>query len=172
MKPSENIKINMPVDQEESMLNNPESVSENPAEGREAVRDDLVDTPARQAVKSILFVDDEEPVRRLFKEALEKFGYRVRLAANGNEAIALFQKKPADLIITDIFMPEKDGHTLILEIKQDFPNAHIFAITGKQFFDTQMELDIAKTLGAIRVFTKPCKLSQILAAIKELSVPA
>jgi len=67
-------------------------------------------------------------------------------------------------------MPEKDGHTLILEVKQDFPDTPIFAITGKKFFDTQMELDIAKTLGAIKVFTKPCKLSQLLASIRELSV--
>ena len=106
----------------------------------------------------------------MFKEALEKFGYQVRLATNGNEAIALFCEDPPDLMITDIFMPEKDGHTLILEVKRDFPNVHIFAITGKNFFDPQMELDIAKTLGAIKVFTKPCKLSQLLAAIKKLSV--
>lgn len=126
--------------------------------------------PVKRPVKSILFVDDEEPVRRLFKQALEKFGYQVRLAANGNDALALFRDDPADLIITDIFMPEKDGHTLILEVKQEFPGTHIFAITGKKFFDPQMELDIAKTLGAIKVFAKPCKLSLLLAAIKELSV--
>jgi len=67
-------------------------------------------------------------------------------------------------------MPEKDGHTLILEIKQDFPDVHIFAITAKNFFDPRMELDIAKTLGALKVFTKPCKLSQPVAAINKLSV--
>jgi len=152
------------------MLGNQKPVEDDPAEFRETNRDDFADIPAKQPVKSILFVDDEEPVRRLFKEALEKFGYQVRLATNGNEAIELFRKDPDDLIITDIFMPEKDGHTLILEVKQDFPDTPIFAITGKKFFDTQMELDIAKTLGAIKVFTKPCKLSQLLASIRELSV--
>lgn len=170
MKAYGNSKIMMPDDQAESMLENQEPVNDDPAESRVTIIDDLADTPVKQPVRSILFVDDEEPVRRLFKEALEKFGYQVRLATNGNEAIALFRKDPTDLIITDIFMPEKDGHTLILEVKQNFPDAHIFAITGKNFFDPLMELDIAKTLGAIKVFTKPCKLSQLLASIKELSV--
>ena len=170
MKAYGNSKIIMPDDQVESMLETQKTVYDDPAESRETIIDDLTDAPVKQPVRSILFVDDEEPVRRLFKEALEKFGYQVRLATNGNEAMALFCEDPPDLMITDIFMPEKDGHTLILEVKQDFPNVHIFAITGKKFFDPQMELDIAKTLGAIKVFTKPCKLSQLLAAIKELSV--
>jgi CheY-like chemotaxis protein len=170
MKVYSNSKIMKPDDQAETMLENQETVYDDPLESRETIIDDLTDTPVKAPVKSILFVDDEEPVRRLFKEALEKFGYQVRLATNGNEAIAFFREDPTDLIITDIFMPEKDGHTLILEVKQEFPDVHIFAITGKKFFDPQMELDIAKTLGAIKVFSKPCKLSQLLAAIKELSV--
>lgn len=124
--------------------------------------------PEKKPVKDILFVDDEEPVRNLFQEALEKFGYSVRVASNGNEGIKLFRDNPADLVITDIFMPEKDGHALILEIMQEFPEANIFAITGKKSFEPEMELDIAETLGAKRVFAKPCKLSELLDAIKNL----
>jgi len=122
----------------------------------------------KNPVKHILFVDDEKPVRELFKEALEKFGFQVSLATNGNEGLASFRKNPADLIITDIFMPEKDGHAFILEVLQEFPDAKIFAITGKKSFEPEMELDIAKTLGALRVFAKPCKLSELIAAIREL----
>jgi len=124
--------------------------------------------PKKKPVKNILFIDDEEPVRKLFQEALEKFGYTVRLASDGNEGIRLFRENPADLVITDIFMPEKDGHALIHELLQEFPDTNIFAITGKKSFEPQMELDIAETLGAKRVFAKPCKLSELLEAIKEL----
>jgi len=170
MKADSNRKIISPDDQAASVSQNQETVYDNPSESPETIIEDLADTPVKRPVKSILFADDEEPVRRLFKAALEKFGYQVRLATNGNEAMALFHEDPADLIITDIFMPEKDGHTLILEVKQEFPDVHIFAITGKDFFDIHMELDIAKTLGAIQVFSKPIKLSQLLAAIKALSV--
>jgi len=131
---------------------------------------EVLETPFPQkSVKSILFVDDEEPVRKLFQEALEKFGYKVRVASNGDKGIKLFRENPADLIITDIFMPEKDGHVFILEIMQEFPETKIFAITGKKSFEPEMELSIAETLGAKRVFAKPCKISEILNAIKELS---
>ena len=124
--------------------------------------------PERKPIKDILFVDDEEPIRKLFKEALEKFGYKVTVASNGDEGMTLFRENPVDLIITDIFMPEKDGHAFIHEIMQEFPEANIFAITGKKSFDPQMELDIAETLGAKRVFAKPVKISELLEAIKEL----
>jgi CheY-like chemotaxis protein len=170
MKAYSSSEIVIPDDQAVSMVENQKTVYEDPPESTETIIDDLTDNSVKKPVKSVLFVDDEEPVRRLFKQALEKFGYQVRLAANGNEAIASFRDDPSDLIITDIFMPEKDGHTLILEVKQDFPDVPIFAITGKNFFDPHMELDIAETLGAIKVFSKPCKLSHLLAAIKELSV--
>ncbi len=67
----------------------------------------------------------------------------VRVAYNGDEGLRLFRIHPADLVITDIFMPKKDGHTLILDITTEFPGANIFAITGKISFDPEMELDVA-----------------------------
>jgi CheY-like chemotaxis protein len=115
----------------------------------------------KKPIKNILVIDDEEMIRDLFKEGLERFGYEVTVASNGNEGVKFFRENPADLIITDIFMPEKDGHTLIDEIMREFPEANIFAITR--------ELNIAEALGAKRVFAKPVKLSELLDAIKELS---
>ena len=132
----------------------------------------LEESPEKKPIKNILVVDDEEPIRNLFKEGLEKFGYKVSVAPNGNEGIELFRENPADLIITDIFMPEKDGHTFIHEVMQEFPETKIFAITGKKSFEPEpyIDLDIAKLIGAIRVFAKPIKISEILATIKKLSV--
>lgn len=126
-------------------------------------------TCEKRPIKNILLVDDEESVRKVFKEALEKFGYKVTVGSNGNEGIKLFRENPVELIITDILMPEKDGHAFILEIMQEFPDTRVFAITGKQSYDPEMELDLAQKLGAVKVFTKPCKLSKLLDAIKELS---
>jgi CheY-like chemotaxis protein len=121
-------------------------------------------------VKSVLVIDDEEVVCNLFKEALEKFGYEVTVACDGEEGLKLFRKHPTDLIITDIFMPKKDGHTLILEIKEEFPETKIFAITGKVSFDPEMELEIAQKLGAAITFRKPVKFSALIGAIKGLTV--
>ena len=124
----------------------------------------------KRPVKSVLFVDDEKVVCKLFKEALEKFGYEVTVAVDGDEGLRLFRKHPADLVITDIFMPKKDGHTLIMDITNEFPEANIFAITGHVSFDPAMELNIAQKLGAQKTFQKPVKLRALLDAIKELAV--
>ncbi|MFC1817345.1 response regulator, partial [Thermodesulfobacteriota bacterium] len=112
---------------------------------------------------------DEEQLCKIFKKALEKFGYEVTVAVDGNEGLRLFRKHPADLVITDIFMPKKDGHTLILDITKEFLGAKIFAITGNASFDPQMELDMAQNLGAVKTFQKPVKLSTLLNAIGELA---
>ena len=129
------------------------------------------ESPKKKPIKNILVVDDEKLTCDLFKEGLEKFGYDVVVASNGNEGMQSFRENPADLIITDIFMPEKDGHTFIHEIMQEFPETKIFAITGKKSFEPEPDIDlnIAKVLGAIRIFAKPIKINELLAAIKELS---
>ena len=124
----------------------------------------------KRPVKSVLVIDDEEAIRTLFKGALEKFGYEVTVAVDGDEGLRLFRKHPADLVITDIFMPKKDGHTLILDLTKEFPGANIFAITGKISFDPEMELDMAQKLGAAKTFRKPVKFSALLDAIGELAV--
>ncbi len=124
----------------------------------------------KRPVKSVLVIDDEETIRTLFKEALEKFGYEVTVAVNGDEGLRLFRKHQADLVITDIFMPKKDGHTLIMDITKEFPGANILAITGIISFDPVMELNIAQKLGAAKTFQKPVKFRALLDAIKELAV--
>lgn len=138
-----------------------------PGAGRE---DNRASVCRGNPVKNILFVDDEEPYRLVLKKALEKYGYVVRVAANGDEGLRLFRERPADLVITDIFMPEKNGHVLISEIMQEFPETNIVAITGYKSYDSEMELDIAETLGAKRVLNKPFKIADLLNTIKEFSI--
>jgi CheY-like chemotaxis protein len=126
-------------------------------------------TPKRKPIKSILVVDDQKNIRDIFREALEQLGYTIRVASDGNEGLKLFIESPSDLIITDIFMPEKDGHAFIYDILQEFPDTRIIAITGfKSPFGMDTELNIAESLGAKRVFIKPVKLNELVKAIKEL----
>ena len=124
----------------------------------------------KRQVKNILFIDDEEGVRKLFKEALERFGYQVTVAVDGEEGFKFFREHPADLVITDIFMPNKNGHELIFDMTKEFPGIDIFAITGKVSFAPDMELDLAQMLGAIKTFKKPVKIKTLLDAIKELTL--
>ncbi len=56
---------------------------------------------------SILVVDDDRAMRIMLRYLLEGAGYSVREASNGHEALDLFRREPADVVITDLFMPEK-----------------------------------------------------------------
>ena len=60
-------------------------------------------------MKTILIVDDDKNLRRLYQEELEAEGYRITLAANGREALAVVSSDLPDLVVMDIRMPEVDG---------------------------------------------------------------
>ena len=99
----------------------------------------------------------------------EREGFGVVGSSNGEEAMRLIRRSPVDLLITDIIMPQKDGTGLILEVRRDFPNLKIIAISGgARHIDPQNPLQIAKSLGANLTFTKPFKLTDLLGAAREL----
>jgi CheY-like chemotaxis protein len=65
----------------------------------------------------ILIIDDEEPVRIVFRDILEQAGYEVEEAADGEQAIIVQRDNPADIIIADIIMPKKEGIETIMELR-------------------------------------------------------
>ena len=65
---------------------------------------------------TILIIDDEEAIRLLLRIALEAAGHEVMGAANGRIGLALYRHRPADLVITDIVMPEMNGLDMLLEL--------------------------------------------------------
>ena len=118
----------------------------------------------------ILIVDDDFQVLDALQTVIEMARYEVVTAVNGKEAIKSLQQKPADLVIIDIFMPEKDGIETIREIKRDFPNVKVIAISGgtSNYNDFQVYLTLAKRLGVNYTFAKPFELEQLLNKVKEL----
>jgi CheY-like chemotaxis protein len=78
----------------------------------------------------ILLIDDDEPVRTTLRLTLEHFGHTVIEARDGTEGLALFQHANADLVITDIVMPEKDGLEVLRELRRMHPSVKIIAISG------------------------------------------
>jgi len=127
---------------------------------------------------SILIIDDEEDIRDALKMVLERAGYEVRVASNGNEGMALQRKDPAHLVITDIIMPIKDGVCTIKEIRQEFPGVRIIAISGgggvaqvayqPEAITTTAYLAAAKAAGADRLFTKPFDRNDLIQAVDDL----
>src|SRR5688572_234064 len=81
-------------------------------------------------MQRILVIDDDEQVRALLYEILDRAGFKVVEATNGVEGLKLYRAQPADLVITDLIMPEKEGVETILELRREFPDVRVVAISG------------------------------------------
>jgi CheY-like chemotaxis protein len=113
----------------------------------------------------ILIIDDDEDVRFMLRESLEGAGYHVQEAPNGAEALKLCRVAPVDLVITDIFMPEKDGLEFIMELRCRNRLLPIIAISGGGEL-VRGGLHIAPKLGATAILPKPFTPDEILGAVK------
>ena len=113
---------------------------------------------------TILVIDDEEVIRTLLRSALGEAGYEVVEATNGREGLELYRKKPTDLVITDILMPELNGLDMLLELTREFLDAKVIAISGVA--EERNVLDVAKLLGARHTFQKPFSMLDLLGAVR------
>jgi two-component system, response regulator, stage 0 sporulation protein F len=113
---------------------------------------------------TILIIDDEETIRDLLRSALEAARYAVTEAANGRQGLDLYRHRPADLVITDILMPEMNGLDMLLELTREFLHAKVIAISGAGGKDHV--LDVAKLLGARQTFQKPFEMPRLLGAVR------
>ena len=97
----------------------------------------------------VLVVDDEERMRTVVQSTLERFGYRVLLAANGAEAVALYAQKREQIaiVLTDMAMPVMDGPATIVALKSMNPNLKIIGSGGQP-----SDGDVAKAAGAVKYF--------------------
>lgn len=118
---------------------------------------------------TILVIEDDQEVREYLVEVLRRAGHIVKAAANGNDGVALFRDEPAQVVITDIIMPEKDGIETILDLRREHPQLKVIAISGGGRSTPESYLHSARLLGADRAFRKPFKNEEILAAVTELS---
>jgi len=127
---------------------------------------------------SILIIDDEEDIRDALQLVLESAGHEVRVANNGKDGIEVQRSAPADLIISDVIMPEIDGITMIKRIRKEFPGIKVIAISGgggiqpvaykPEAITTTAYLAAAKDVGADIVFAKPFERSEIIEAVDNL----
>ena len=115
----------------------------------------------------ILIIDDESQIRSMLRLMLERAGYEIAEAPDGIEGIRQYRENPADLIITDLIMPNKDGIGMIIDLKKEFPKVKILAMSGGGVNRPEGYLDGAKKLGATRTLTKPIDREEMLKAVKE-----
>ena len=124
----------------------------------------------------ILIIDDESQIRSMLRLMLERVGYEIAEAPDGVEGIRQYRESPADLIITDLIMPNRDGIGMIIDLKKEFPRVKIIAMSGGGVNRPEGYLDGAKKLGATRTLTKPIDRDEMLQAVKdtlnEIEAPA
>jgi DNA-binding response OmpR family regulator len=120
-------------------------------------------------VARILVVEDEEDIRGLYSRILKSAGHDVIEAPDGKVGIELYRANPTDLVITDIIMPEKEGIELITELRRDFPDAKIIAVSGGgQVMASATCLLLAKGLGAVRTLAKPFNQQELVDTVREV----
>ena len=99
---------------------------------------------------------------------LEKAGHQVVEAPDGEIGARLFRQNPTDIVITDLIMPEKEGLELIMELRKEYPDIKIIAISGGGRMGPEQYLPLAEDMGANYTFAKPFGKDEILEAIQDL----
>lgn len=112
----------------------------------------------------ILVADWDEIERVALWTILQKAGHELLFAKNGKQAIEIWEKKPIDLVITELLMPELSGLRLIREIIDRDASARIIALS----LVNADQLDLAEDFGAMRILYKPVKPKTLLNAVEEV----
>jgi len=110
----------------------------------------------------ILVADDDEDMRAALRVALEVEGYDVEAVSNGELAVQAHEKRPADVLITDLFMAERDGFETMKHFRACNPGMWIVVISGWQPWQKTDYLGVALHGGADVVLRKPFTPGELL----------
>ncbi|MFZ2955571.1 MAG: response regulator [Candidatus Ozemobacteraceae bacterium] len=118
----------------------------------------------------ILVIDDDVQICRLIKQMLESEGFGVTVASNGQEGLESLSHQAVDLVITDIFMPEKEGLETITDLRRKFPEIKIIAVSGGGRSGSIEYLSMAQKLGAVKTLLKPFSKRELLLTLTEAGI--
>jgi CheY-like chemotaxis protein len=117
----------------------------------------------------VLVIEDHRHMRDLLRRQLEGEGYAVETAADGDEGMKLQAAQPADVVITDIFMPNQDGIETITRLRLEYPATKILAISGGGRLVRGADyLVAAREAGAHAVLRKPVERESLLETVRGL----
>jgi len=114
----------------------------------------------------VLVAEDNADMRAMMKMVLEEAGYDTQFAADGRGALESQREHPADVLITDIFMPETDGMETIDRFKSRFPQTRIIAMSGGGEKSRMDYLTIADNLGVNATLRKPFDAKTLLQTLQ------
>jgi CheY-like chemotaxis protein len=116
----------------------------------------------------VLVIEDNEDMRAMLVLKLQLEGFDVVGARDGTGALDLLDRQPADVIVTDLFMPDKDGIETIEEVRRRFPLAKIVAMSGWQSAQGPNYLEVAREIGAVRTLRKPFEPDELVRIVREV----
>ena len=117
---------------------------------------------------TIVIIDDSVPFREIVRQILVKDGHEIYEANDGTVVLKLLEKHTPDLVITDIFMPNKDGIEVVREVRRVAPNTKIIAMTGSNPVREQLYLTAASELGADATIKKPFRSNELRTIVRKL----
>ncbi len=116
----------------------------------------------------ILVSDDDQDVRRAIRRLLQSDGHEVTEAPDGRVGMKLFRQNPADLVVTDLLMPEQEGLETLRELRRSFKGTRVLVVTGVppgSILDFRAQ---ARMLGAGATLSKPFTREELLGAVSDL----
>ena len=116
----------------------------------------------RHGSERLLIVDDDGEMRDLLRKVLEKEGYRVSVAGDGREALAMLARGTFDLVVTDMLMPHDGGLELLQILHHVHPTLPVIIVTA---FGDWHSYTRALELGAAAFISKPLRMSELIAAV-------
>lgn len=116
----------------------------------------------------VLVIDDNDAFRSTICLWLRHHGYEVSEACNGKEGVRVLETSPADVMLTDILMPEQDGLETIHFVRKRMPHLRIVAMSGGMLDGRVDFLPVAAKFGADQVMHKPFSGSELLLVLEKL----
>ncbi len=127
-----------------------------------------MDNPEHQTGARILVIDDEEMVRSALREILEREGHQVIEAENGQVGLQHYRNTSVDLVITDLYMPIKEGLPMIIELKKEDPAIQIIAMSGGGKVGSADVLTLMKDYGVSHTLKKPFGVKEVIDAVDKV----
>jgi len=122
----------------------------------------------------ILVIDDDNLLRETVSTMLVAGGHEVILAVHGDDGVRLFQEQPIDLVVCDVFMPQKEGLETVQEIRRLSASVPIISMTGSFTPEPKSSsggdpdfLRMARAFGATQTITKPFRMADLLGLVRQ-----
>lgn len=117
----------------------------------------------------VLLIDDNVDLTSMLSLCLQADGVDVLVAADGEAGLALLKEQPVDVVVTDLFMPDKDGIETIVELKKRYPDVKIVVMSGFTSIGGTDYLGVARELGAVTTLKKPFDPAELSKVVRELT---